>query len=112
VGFQKRFKESLAAGAESDINLKPMDRFPRPGRVTVYAVRTAGATTTAVASLFIGTDIITDQGPVNPAVALSRVIIPDDFHSQGVGVFNDPVTLRVKNDGSATTIVDGIVVYD
>jgi hypothetical protein len=109
-----RFSQSVLAGATFIPNLSPYDRFGgNGGSMRVQATGPFGAAIGAfVESLYIGGELIEDQGPLTIERVLNNG--PDAFTPSvgGPGAPADAIALRYRNTTAGALIVAGIVQID
>lgn len=108
MSFTRSFRQDIPANSEVSLDMGPLARMPRRGRLQVYAVMEAAVGTLEM-TVLLGTDVILDRSPLNVAAAADRVVIPDDLVADGDGEANDPITIRVTNVTATATFLNARV---
>jgi len=108
MGYSERFRVSIAANATQEIQLGPLKVIPAVGgKLALYAnCPTDGA---LQATLQLGGDTVIRRAFLNVATTTGRVVVPDDYVGDGIGVGGDPVTLEITNTTGAAVVAQGLL---
>jgi hypothetical protein len=108
LAFTLRIRDSIALNATETMDLGSLSRMPADGTVTIYATSTTDGGLTA--TFLVGQEIILDAGVVNVAATTGRVDTSSDLLAQGIGLANDPLTLRVTNTTGGALVFSALIV--